>query len=156
MPKTAPGNYRGQMCSMGLALEHPTANVLLKYAYGGCLVNLGTLWAKIMMEVAIKKYLHVLALEEDTMAQLQQEVKAKVKCGQYRVVEWDIIKHDPPKQLKILPITMIPHKSRLFRAILYLLFGIKLSNMECVPSVNESSVKTAPTSAINQMGHLLA
>jgi hypothetical protein len=45
------------------------------------------------------------------------EVADKVKKGQVKLVLWDDIKQDPPKELKILPIAMIPHKSRKFRAI---------------------------------------
>ena len=50
---------------------------------------------------------------------------------------------------------MIPHKSRLFREIFDLSFGIKLADGNIVPSVNKGSVKTAPQGAINQMGHVL-
>ena len=40
-----------------------------------------------MIEAAIKKGPHALALEEDEMTHLQEEVKAKVKCGQCHVVK---------------------------------------------------------------------
>lgn len=66
-----------------------------------------------------------------------------------------IIKDNPPKELKISPIAMIPHKSRLFRAMLDLSFSIRLQDGSEVPSVNESSTKTAPQGAIDQMGHSL-
>ena len=151
-PKAAPKHYRGQMCPSGLALDHPAAQVLLDYAHGGCPVNTGAPWSREMMEAAIEKGPHVSALDEAAMEQLQQEVEAKVESGQCRIVEWDDIKDMPPEQLKISPIAMIPHKSRLFRAILDLSFGIKLQSGEQVPSVNESSVKTAPKGAIDQMG----
>ena len=69
---------------------------------------------------------------------------------------WDNIKHTPPAQLKISPIAMIPHKSRKFRAILDLSFGVKMSESERIPAVNEASVKTAPVGAIDQLGHSLS
>ena len=50
---------------------------------------------------------------------------------------------------------MIPHKSRLFRAILHLSFSIRLANGNQVPSVNDTSDKTAPQGACDQMGHSL-
>ena len=50
---------------------------------------------------------------------------------------------------------MIPHKSRLFRAILDLSFAIKLENGGVIPSVNDTSEKTAPEGAIDQLGHSL-
>ena len=50
---------------------------------------------------------------------------------------------------------MIPHKLRKFRAILDLSFAIRLLNGTPMQSVNESTVKTAPAGAIDQLGHLL-
>ena len=154
-PKMAPSKFCGQMCPTGLALDHPAAQVLLDYAHRGCPVNTGAPWTKEMLEAAIEKGPHVSALDEAAMEQLQQEVQAKAEIGQCKIVKWDDIKANPPEQLKISPIAMIPHKSRLFRAILDLSFGIKLQNGEQVPSVNESSVKTAPYGAINQLGQSL-
>jgi hypothetical protein len=90
------------------------------------------------------------------MKQLQLEVNDKVRKGQAKVVLWDDIKDDPPKELKISPIAMIPHKSRMFRAILDLSFWLRLKNGGFVPSVNESTTLEAPAGAIDQMGHALA
>ena len=50
---------------------------------------------------------------------------------------------------------MIPHKSRLFRAILDLSFRLGLKCGEDLNSVNESTEKTAPKGAIDQLGHSL-
>lgn len=50
---------------------------------------------------------------------------------------------------------MVPHKSRRFRTILDLSFTIRLETGERVPSVNESTRKSAPQGAINQLGHSL-
>ena len=94
-------------------MDLPAAQVLLDYAHGGCPVNTGAPWSKEIMDAAIEKGPHVLALDEAAMEQLQQEVKAKAECGQCRIVDWDTIKDSPPEQLKISPIAMIPHKSRL-------------------------------------------
>merc|ERR1712129_628357 len=74
---------------------------------------------------------------------------------QCKVVLWDDIKHNPPKQLNISPLAMIPHKSRMFRAILDLSFNIRLKSGEQLMAVNESSEKTAPKGAIDQLGHSL-
>jgi hypothetical protein len=70
-------------------------------------------------------------------------------------VRWEDIKHNPPKDLKISPIAMIPHESRGFQAILDLSYSIRLRG-HTVPSVNEATEKTAPKGAINQMGHALS
>jgi hypothetical protein len=51
---------------------------------------------------------------------------------------------------------MIPHKSKKFRAIRDLSFGVKLSSGERVSSVNETTTLQAPTGAIDQLGHSLS
>lgn len=94
-------------------------------------------------------------MQQEAINQLKGEIADKVKAGQCRVVEWDSIKDDPPKQLKILPLAMIPHKSRLFRAILDLSFRIRLQDGSEIPSVNETTTLEALAGAIIQLGHLL-
>jgi hypothetical protein len=71
------------------------------------------------------------------------------------VVLWDDIKENPPPQLKISPLAMIPHKSRQFRAILDLSFRLRLKDGTHVPSVNEATTLEAQAGAIDQMGHSL-
>ncbi len=75
--------------------------------------------------------------------------------GQARIVEWDKIKDNPPTQMKVLPIAAIPHKSKAFRLILDLSFLLRLRNGTTLPSVNNPTKKTAPSGAINQLGHSL-
>jgi hypothetical protein len=107
------------------------------------------------MWAAVERGPHVSALEHDAIAQLEEEIPEKVKAGQCKVVLWDDIKHNPPEQLKISPLAMIPHKSRKYRAILDLSFRLRLKNSSVVPSVNEATTLEAPTGAIDQMGHAL-
>lgn len=116
MPESLEGlnEYVGEMCPQGLVLHHPAAAKLLQYASGGCPANTGKPWMKDMMEAAIKRGPHVSALDPIAMKQLQQEVAEKVEKGQARLVAWDEIKDNPPPELKISPIAMIPHESRLF------------------------------------------
>ena len=144
------------MCPTNLALHHPAASTLLEYATNGCPVNTGKLWTKEMMLAAIHKGPHVSALLPDAIAQLRTEVADKVTANQARVVRWIDIADNPPPQLKISPIAMVPHKSRPYRAILDLSFPIKLRPPgKTMPSVNDSTVKTAPAQAIDQIGHAL-
>ena len=86
---------------------------------------------------------------------MYDEVMAKKEAGQCDTVVWDDIKHDPPPNLKVSPIAMIPHKSRLFRAILDLSNRIRRAMDGYIPSVNEASEKTAPKGACDQLGHAL-
>ena len=46
--------WRNDMCPWGLALHHPAASTLLKYATGGCLVNTGRDWTVDMIKAAIE------------------------------------------------------------------------------------------------------
>lgn len=72
------------------------------------------------------------------------------------MVEWTgELKRNPPKQLKISPISAIEHKSRAFRAILDLSFVLRLMSGKTVPPVNDNTTKTAPRAAIDQIGHAL-
>ena len=73
----------------------------------------------------------------------------KEKKRQCRVILWDDIKDNPPPELKVSPLAMIPHKPRLFRAILDLSFAICLASGKIIEPVNETSKKIAPQGAIN-------
>jgi hypothetical protein len=57
--------------------------------------------------------------------------------------------------MKVSPIAAIPHKSKAFRSILNLSFLLCLQDGTKLPAVNDSTTKTAPSGAINQLGHLL-
>ena len=54
------------------------------------------------------------ALQRVVTEILDEMVVAKEKKGQCKVVLWGSIKDTPPEKLKISPIAMIPHKSRIF------------------------------------------
>ena len=126
-----------------------------EYATKGCPTATGAPWTRSQMQEAIEQGPHESALDPLAMEQLEREVEDKVKKNQCRVVLWDDIKENPPEQLKVSPIAMIPHKSRMFRAILDLSFAVKLKSGERLSSVNESSEKQASRGAIDQLGHSL-
>ena len=154
-PPSPRPEYRGGMCPTGLALEHPAAAALLQYATGGCPTNAGRPWTITEMQAAIDRGPHASALDPEAIEYAMAEATAKQQRGQCRIVSWDDIKHDPPPELKISPIALIPHKSRKFRAILDLSFRLRLQQGKFIPSVNESSVKLAPRAACTQLGHSL-
>ena len=107
------------------------------------------------MEVVVMRGHHVSALQPEAMNQLTMEVEAKEKKGQCNVIVWDEIKGNLPPETKVSPLAMITHKSRLFRAILDLSFVVRLSSGKNIQSVNETTEKTAPQGAIDQVGHSL-
>ncbi len=91
----------------------------------------------------------------EALEHFKQEVAKKVAMGQATIVEWDTIKYNPPLQMTVSPIAAIPHKSKPYRSILDLSFSLRLRDGATLPSVNDSTTKTAPSGAINQLGHSL-
>ena len=154
-PAKRPTNYRNSMCPANLALHHPAAELLLKYATQGCPTETGKPWTHQLMHATIDKGPHISALVPAAIEQLRAEVQAKVVAKQARVVKWDDIKHNPPPELKISPIAMIEHKSKPYRAILDLSFPVTLADKSKYPSVNNATRKTAPQRAIDQLGQSL-
>jgi hypothetical protein len=107
--------YRNSMCPMGRALHHPTAELLNQWATFGCPTNTGNPWSKEEMWAAVARGPHQSALASAALEHLAAEATKKVRTNQARIVAWDDIKDDPPPQLKISPITAIPHKSKAYR-----------------------------------------
>lgn len=58
---------------------------------------------------------HKSALATDAINQLHTELAAKMAARQGKFVDWHDIQHNPPPELKILPIFIIPHKSLQYR-----------------------------------------
>jgi hypothetical protein len=94
-------------------------------------------------------------MSDEAIAHFKAEVEEKVKMGQAKLVAWDSIKDNPPAELKISPIAVIPHKSKQFRSILDLSFHLRLKQGGILPLVNATTVKIAPKGAIDQLGHSL-
>ena len=147
--------HRGEMCPSGLALRHPAADLLKEWATYGCPTNMGTPWTHKQMQAAVDRGSHWSALSNDAIAHFRAGVNKKVKIGQAKLVAWDSIKDNPPAELKISPIAAIPHKSKQFCSILDLSFNLRLKQGGIVPSVNVTTIKTAPKGAIDQLGHAL-
>jgi hypothetical protein len=107
------------------------------------------------MQAVIDRGPHSSARVPEAINQLHEEVAEKVRYGQARIVDWRDICDNPPEQLKISSISMVPHKSRRFQTILDLSFAIRLQNGTPGVSVNYATTKSAPRGAIDQLGHTL-
>ncbi len=83
------------------------------------------------------------------------EIQEKIRTKQARLVAWDDIKDNPPLQLKISPIAAIPHKSKAFRSIQDLSYRLRLKNGGILAAVNDTTIKSAPKGAIDQLGECL-
>ena len=105
---------------------------------------------------AVARGPHRSALSPEAIAHFKAEATEKVRTKQTCLVRWDDIKDNPPKELKISPIAAIPHKSKDFRSILDLSFRLRLANGGVLASVNDTTEKTAPAGAINQIGECLS
>ena len=92
----------------------------------------------------------------EALTHFAEETDEKVRTKQARIVLWDDIKDNPPKQLKISPIAVIPHKSKAFRSILNLSSQLRLKNGGILASVNNTTEKLAPKGAIDQIGDCLS
>jgi hypothetical protein len=143
------------MCPAGLALHHPAAELLKEWASYGCPTRTGRPWAPTEMQEAVDRGPHCSAMSDDAITHFGAEATEKVKSGQSKLVAWESIKDNPPTKLKISPIAAIPYKSKQFRSILDLSFHLQLKQGGILPSVNATTIKTAPRGAIDQLGHSL-
>jgi hypothetical protein len=105
------------------------------------------------IQAAINQGPHKSALEPEAIVHFAAKVRDKVGKGQARVVGWDNIKWDHPRQLNVSPVAAIPHKSCEYRSILDLSFALRLVDRGVVESVNSTTEKFAPRGAIDQLGH---
>ncbi len=144
------------MCPMGRALQHPAAELLKDWATVGCPTKTGKPWSKTKIWEAVEQGPHCLALSPEAIKHFAVEAVEKVRTKQARLVEWDSIKDSPPTELKVLPIAAILHKSKEFCSILDLSFRLHLANGGVRSSVNDTTEKTAPARAINQLGKCLS
>ncbi|EJK43806.1 hypothetical protein THAOC_37711 [Thalassiosira oceanica] len=146
-----PEGFKGQMYPTGAAATHPAADELKKWAIDGCPVDAGPPWSTEQIQKAIERGPHISALAPDAMQAFRDEVTKKVEQGQVMIIAWDEIKDEVPEELKISPISQIPHKSRAFRTILDLSYALRYGKTKVVPSVNSTSRPTAPEAATSQM-----
>ena len=65
-------------------------------------------------------------------------------------MRWDDIKQNPPSNLKISPLEMIPHKSSKYRAILDLSFALNVAGWD-LPQLNKATKETSPAEVLDQL-----
>ena len=144
-----------QMHPRGRAVNHPAGALLSEWATYGCPTCTGAEWTLEQMEAAIARGPHQSALVPAALAHFREEMEEKVRLKQARVVDWESIRHNPPPQLKISPVAAIPHNSKPYRSILDLSFRLRLEDGGVIPAVNDTTTKTAPQGACDQIGHAL-
>ena len=142
------------MCPTGPALNHPAAPVLLKYATDGCPVDCGADWSLEKLDEAVAYAAHPSAEAPEATKALHEEVMEKVTDGYVDLIPWDVLRKNPPKQLKISPIAAIPHKSRDFRMILDLSFVLK-NRQHVEKSINDYTQLLSDHKSMVQLGQSL-
>ncbi len=75
------GTRRGGMCPRGLALAHPAAGLLSKWATLGCPAQMGQDWIKAQMAVTILRGPHESAMMPEAWEHFNQEVAGRGKGG---------------------------------------------------------------------------
>ena len=153
---TTPQVYQNSMCPAGRALAHPVAGLLKEWATLGCPTCTGKPWTRGEMWGAVTRGPHQSALSPKALVHFAEEAAEKVRNKQARIVLWDDIKDNPPRQLNILPITAISNKFKAFHSILDLSFQLRLKNWGILASVNDTTEKLTPKEAIDQIGDCLS
>ena len=145
----------GLMCPQPpYAMTHAATPLLMRYATHGCPVDCGKNWSRDHILLMLRRGPHQSALARKAMIQLRHETLEKRKHGYARVVKWGDIKNDIPPNLKISPVAMIPHKSKPYRCILDLSFGLEHNGIT-YPSVNELTNKLANQLSMGQLGFVV-
>ena len=120
------GKFQYLMHPRKEALDHPSATRLVEYATVGCPADCGPAWDLQHTVSTLQHGPHKSTLKPKALEALHTEVDEKVKQGYAKIIQWKDIKNNIPKNLKISPVAMIPHKTRSYRAILDLSFNLMI------------------------------
>lgn len=115
------------------SLMRPTAWVAERHPFGATLkewergvpVNCGPDWKREAIDEAVRRGPHVSALTPDARQLVMEDVMYQVEAGFSEIVLWDSIKDNPPSNLKVSPLAVIPQTNRRGRLILDLSFGVR-------------------------------
>jgi len=106
------------------------------------------------IEQAITRGAHTSAREPKAAEYAWKEAQEKEAKGFCQIHKWSTLRNSCPVDLKISPLAAIPHKSRAYRLLLDLSFGLKM-NGQRQPSVNETTIQTVPHHALDYIGTAL-
>ena len=114
----------------------------------GCPVDVGEDWILDQLEAAVERGPYTSALDPEAVRQMQVEACEKEKQGFAKIFLWEDLKKNLPAKLKLLPLAMIPHKSRKFKAILDLSFSLLVAGYQ-LPLANDASKDCVPSEAMD-------
>ena len=118
------------MWPRAIAQFHQAAKILLVFSSKGCPLEIQNNWSKEHILTAIKRGPHKSTMSKEATKALEEETKEKINTYYDKIVLWKDIKNKMPTNMKISPVAMIPHKSRLFRCILDLTFKLSIDNIK--------------------------
>lgn len=91
-----PMNNKSQLRPSGLALHHPAAELLLKYAVHRCPAETGNHWTTEQIQAAINRGNHLSAKTPDAVRYFQQEISEKLAKGKVHFLDWEKCKEIIP------------------------------------------------------------
>ena len=155
IPSTIGKNKIGLMWPRGIATYHPAAPLLQQYSTSGCPADCGQQWTKQQIETAIRRGPHISAREPTARRALLNEALEKERGGYAKIIRYGDIRNKLPPTLKIHPVAMIPHKTRMYRCILDLSFDIHHNNISTKNVNATTSMKLAPQKSMAQLGNVI-
>lgn len=157
-PNTTQGKPMSLMQPQPLANLHPFTPVLHDWKHG-IEVDCGPEWKEEVIEAAVVRGPHPSALTPQAIELFAEDIGYQERAGFCKVVTWEELKLTHPKNLKISPVAVVPQVGRRGRIILDLSFPV-YQDVEGVmtitqDSVNETTVITAPTTPVKEIGKVL-
>ena len=133
------------------ALDHEAAPMLSSFAQQGCPVHCGKDWERDQIIELLTRGPHRSATSKAAITFLREETADKIKGNYAKIIKWKDIKNNIPPKLKISPVAMVPHKSKKFRCILDLSFGLRVGK-KYYKSVNETTNPKSKQESMLQLG----
>jgi hypothetical protein len=150
----------------------PSAFAVLAHPFGATLkdwergvpVDCGPDWSLEAIYEAVAHGPHPTATTPDAIALFQEDIAYQVQAGFAEIMFWEDLQMDLPKNLKISPAAAVPQANRRARIILDLSFPVRRPERAgrrqrmgpmLAPSVNETTVKLSPQTAVKEIGKVL-
>ena len=112
------------MLPTGPALRLEDSPTLLCWSSEGFEENCGAPWLEEALAAAVERGPHKGVLSEEAIQRVHNDLEYQIKAGFAEIYFWDDLKGDPPSNLKISPVTVIPQPDRRGCIILDLSFPV--------------------------------
>ena len=157
-----------------LVLAHPFGPELKEWSTNGVPVDCGKDWSMEAIMTAIERGPHPSATTPDAIKLFAEDITYQVQAGFSQVILASELLKNPPKQLKISPVAVVPQPNRRGRIILDLSFPVKRHHRRAIakelrslskkqrrtknniaPAVNDATHTTAPLAPVKLIGKAL-